>query len=98
MFLIQFNLFYNNFIYNCICLIRGLSNNNFLCRAVGVTDDDDLASLGIVDANALQVVIALDCFCLTVGLNDINAAQFLNVEIFPDIGFFIIVYSLVPNI
>ena len=53
MFLIQFNLFYNNLIYNCICLIRGLSNNNFLCRAVGVADDADLASFGIVDANAL---------------------------------------------
>ena len=26
-------------IYNCICLIRGLSNNNFLCCAVGEAND-----------------------------------------------------------
>ena len=75
MFLIQFNLFDNNLIYNCICLIRGLSNNNFLCRAVGVADEADLASLGIVDANALQVVIACDSFCLVVSLNAFYASK-----------------------
>ena len=98
MFLIQFNLFYNNFIYNCICVICWLSDDDFLCRAVGVVDDADLAPLGIVEANALQVVIAFDSFCLSVSLNTFNAAQILNVEIFPDSGFFIIVNSLVPNI
>ena len=85
-------------IYNCICLIRGLSNNNYLCRAVGVADDADLAPLGIVDANALQIVITFDSFCLSVSLNALYAAQILNVEIFPDSGLFILVNSLVPNI
>ena len=85
-------------IYNCICLIRGLSNNNFLCRAVGVADDADLASLGIVEANAMQVVIAFDSFCLSVSLNTFNATKILNVEIFLDSGFFVLVNSLVPNI
>ena len=85
-------------IYNCICLIRGLSNNNFLCRAVGVADDTDLASLGIVDANALQVVIAFDGFCLVVSLNAFNAAQILDVKIIPYISRLVVTYAFVPNI
>ena len=81
--------------HSALC-IQWLSNNDFLCRAVGVADDADLASLGIVDSNALQVVIAFDGFCLSVSLNTFNASLYQ--EFFPNCGRFVLVNSLVPNI
>ena len=98
MFLIQFNLFYNNFIYNCICLIRGLSNNNFLCRSVGVADDADFAANRLIDANTLQVVITFNSFYLSIGLNTIYTAQILDVKIIPYISRLVVTYAFVPNI
>ena len=76
MFLIQFNLFYNNFIYNCICLIRGLSNNNFLCRAVGVSDDVNACRRGRLCQTYAPQVVPFGNAVFAASLNTVNSGEF----------------------